>query len=154
MNMDNRLKIIALVIIISTFLIVFTARGYTTPIEVHGSIEAGTVNQPVYADRILTKEYNIMFFSFETYLQLFDFVNVGGSIRNDFIKGVGPNFIPLVNYYKFFVEIYYRNISFGFRHQCSHSDINSKLLTKCYHANFTMLEYNGGYQEIYVKVKF
>lgn len=155
--MEKNILVMAIVALLFLLVILIPVNG--SSVEVHGNIQGGfLLRKIINVNNVLIDfelDSQIMFLSLHSYLQVLEHFNIGGSIRTEFIKNKRYLcFIPIINYYTFFIEIYFKNISFGFIHQCEHSCLNVNIRNIAEDNNFYMGEYNGGFEEIYIKVKF
>jgi hypothetical protein len=103
-------------------------------IDIHGSLELGYLlragdlithynNNVVTAQNIYNYDYK-PYFDLGLYLTFYKVLNVGGSIRSVFSVDNAITYMPLLDKYSVFVELFlYNHIHVGFSHYCEHTSM-------------------------------
>lgn len=147
--------IVWVVLILLFFCMLIQYSNADSLVEIHGSFEGGFVVMKHYVqDIFVTSKDGVLFVKYMLYLKLLNNFKIGGYLRNDFIQSKFIySYIPLISYYNIFVEFNIRFFTVGFRHECIHSGLNEYLKHGLPY-NFDPIEYNSGYEEIYIKLEF
>lgn len=145
--MENVLKKVILLLI----LLILTS-SYLFCDEITGSIEVGYI--PLDAIKMLersTVNYdNYFYMDISIRYSIIDFIFIGGSVKT--FMSMIDNYLyfdPQEIHYKFETGLKFNNFEAGFRHFCCHP-----VITYLNRGEDININYEGAYEEVYLKLNF